>query len=149
MPDRGRLEIFPGGGGAGEDKDSRADNGADTQRGEGPGPERFLQALARGFRFGDQLVDRLAAEKLVVGGADGVIRRRFGGGRLRQRIWFSWERANSRSKTATQHSAGAFRAVNQIRLNAECWSAASTASPGREPSSLLLASSNRADLRGA
>ena len=34
------------------------------------GPSVFLQALFRGFGLGDQLVDGLAAEKLVVGGAD-------------------------------------------------------------------------------
>ena len=34
------------------------------------GPRDFLQAVAGCLRVGDQLVDGLAAEKLVVGGTD-------------------------------------------------------------------------------
>ena len=64
------LEIFSGGRRAGEDENARADDGADAQRGQRPRAERFLQPMSRVFGFGDQLVDRLAAEKLVVGGAD-------------------------------------------------------------------------------
>ena len=65
------LEIFAGSRGAGKDENSGADNRADAQRGQRPGAEGFLQPLPRGFGFGDQLVDRLAAQKLVVAGSNG------------------------------------------------------------------------------
>ena len=64
------LEIFARGGGAGKDENSRTDDRSDAQRGQRPGAESFLQPLAWGLGFGDQLVDRLAAEELVVGGAN-------------------------------------------------------------------------------
>ena len=68
----GSLKKFSGGGGSGEHEDARADNGADAQRRQRPGAERLLQTLARSLGFRDQLVDRLAAEKLVVGRAHGA-----------------------------------------------------------------------------
>ena len=70
VQNRRSLEIFSGRGGAGEHENARADDGADAQRGQRPRAQSLLQALARSFGFGDQLVDRLAAEKLVVGGTD-------------------------------------------------------------------------------
>lgn len=65
-----RLEIFARCRRAGKDENSRADDGADTQGGKRPGAESFLQPLSRHLGFSDQLVDRLTAEKLVVGSAD-------------------------------------------------------------------------------
>src|ERR1700732_2000855 len=64
------LEIFSGGGGAGEHEDAGADHGPDTECGQRPRSESFLQTLAGSFGFRDQLVDGLAAEQLVVGSAD-------------------------------------------------------------------------------
>ncbi len=65
------LKIFSGSSGPGEHEDAGTDHGADAQRGQRPGPERFLQTLSGRLRFGDQLIDRFAAEKLVGGSADG------------------------------------------------------------------------------
>jgi len=61
------LEVFSRGRGASKHEDARSDYGTNTQRGQRPGAKRFLQALAGRFGFRDQLVDGLAAEKLVVG----------------------------------------------------------------------------------
>ena len=44
VQDGGSLEIFSGGGGAGEDENSRADDGADAERGQRPGAQRFAAA---------------------------------------------------------------------------------------------------------
>src|ERR1700682_6021216 len=65
------LEVFSGSGGSGEHKNAGADHGADAQRSQRPGAESLLQTLARSLRFGNQLVDRFAAEQLVVGRANG------------------------------------------------------------------------------
>src|SRR5207247_981158 len=61
------LEVFSGGCRPGKHEDARSDYGTNTQRGQRPGAKRLLQALAGCFGFRDQLVDGLAAEKLVVG----------------------------------------------------------------------------------
>ena len=93
MQDGWGLEIFARGRGAGEDENSRADDRADTQGRQRPGAESFLQALAWSLRIRDQLVDRLAAQELVVGSVNrgGGIRRRLGQvvvvSSLRGRAW--------------------------------------------------------------
>jgi hypothetical protein len=56
------LKEFSGGGGAGEDENAGTDDGADAQRGERPGAQRFAEAVGRVLGIGDQLVDRFAAE---------------------------------------------------------------------------------------
>src|SRR5271163_2109950 len=88
------LEKLASGRSAGKDENSRSDDCADAQRGERPRSESFLKPLSWGLGFGDQLVDRLAAEKLIVGGAN-----RFGGfrGWLGQLVVVSW--------VSIQHSA--------------------------------------------
>ena len=65
-----RLKIFARGCGSGKHENTGADDRANTKSGQRPGAQRFLQALAGGFGFRDQFVDRLAAEKLVVGSAN-------------------------------------------------------------------------------
>src|ERR1700685_1783773 len=84
MQERRSLKVFSGGGRSGEYKNARADNRADSQRRQRPRPQSFLQPLARSFRFGDQLVDRLAAEKLVLGSSYDVVGWRLAGRWLRQ-----------------------------------------------------------------
>ena len=59
------FEVFAGGGGAGEDEDARADDGADSERGERPGAESFLQLVTGFGGLGDKPVDRLTGKKLI------------------------------------------------------------------------------------
>jgi hypothetical protein len=42
MKDGGRFEMFASRGGAGQDEDPGADDRADSERGQRPGPERFF-----------------------------------------------------------------------------------------------------------
>ena len=65
------LEIFSRGRRPRQHKNAGTDHCPDAQRCQRPGPESFLQTLSRSLRFGDQLVDRFAAEKLVVRSANG------------------------------------------------------------------------------
>ena len=65
MEDGGRFEVFAGGGGAGEDEDSRADDGADAESGQGPGAQGFLQLVAGFGGLGNKPVDRLTGKKLI------------------------------------------------------------------------------------
>ena len=65
-----RLKEFSGGGGACEYENAGTDDGADAQRGERPGAQRFAEPVFGVLGIGDQLVDRFAAEQLVVGGTD-------------------------------------------------------------------------------
>ena len=65
VQDGRRLEIFSRGRGAGEHEYARADNRADAERGQRPRPERFLETLPGLVGIRDQLVDRLAAQKLA------------------------------------------------------------------------------------
>jgi len=51
----------------GQHEDARADHCANAQRGQRLWAKRLLQTLAGCFRLGDQLVNGLAAEQLVVG----------------------------------------------------------------------------------
>ena len=64
----------------GKDENARADDGADAQRGQRPGAERLLKPVPGSVGFGDQLVDGLAAEKLIL---------RCGGVTIRQVRWMS------------------------------------------------------------
>ncbi len=59
------FEVFAGGGGAGEDEDAGADDGADSEGGERPGAEGFLQPVAGFGGLGDKLVDRLTGKELI------------------------------------------------------------------------------------
>jgi hypothetical protein len=65
MEDRGHFKVFASGGGPGEDEDARADNGTDSESGERPGAERFLQPVAGFCGIGNELVDRLAGKELI------------------------------------------------------------------------------------
>ncbi len=65
------LEIFSGGGGPGKNENAGTDDGADTKSGQRPRAQRFAEAVFRVLGVGDQLVDGLAAENLLIGGADG------------------------------------------------------------------------------
>ena len=82
VQDRRSLEIFSRRRGSGENENAGADDGADAQRGQRPRAQRLLQPLAGVFGVGDQLVDGLAAEKLVVGGAHDFFGWRLGRCRL-------------------------------------------------------------------
>ena len=53
VQDGGGLEIFSGGSGSGENKNSRADDSADTQCREGPGAEGLFQPVLRSFGLSD------------------------------------------------------------------------------------------------
>ena len=57
--------MFPGSRRPGEHEDTRANNGANPERGERPRSERFLEAVLRMLGVGDQLVDGLSGEELV------------------------------------------------------------------------------------
>jgi hypothetical protein len=59
------LEELSGGGCAGQNENTGADDGADTERGERPRAERLSQAMLGVLRVGDKFVDGLAREKLT------------------------------------------------------------------------------------
>ncbi len=65
VADIGRVELLPGHGGADDREDARADHRADAQRGQRPGSEGLLQRVSGLFRVPDQLIDRLAGNKLA------------------------------------------------------------------------------------
>ena len=46
VQDGRRFEVLAGGGGAGEDEDSRANDGADAERGQRPGAERLFEPVS-------------------------------------------------------------------------------------------------------
>ncbi|HKW75945.1 MAG TPA: hypothetical protein VJN64_10520 [Terriglobales bacterium] len=50
---------------AGENENSRSNNGADPQCRERPRPQRLFKPVARLFRIGNQLVNGLPGEKLA------------------------------------------------------------------------------------
>ena len=50
-----------------QDEDSRADDGADAERGERDGAERLFQARLRVLRIGDEFVDGFLSEELAAG----------------------------------------------------------------------------------
>ena len=45
MQNRGHGELFAGGGRSGEDKNAGADNGADAESSQAPGPKRFFETM--------------------------------------------------------------------------------------------------------
>jgi len=57
--------MLAGHGGADDREDAGADDGADAQRSERPGPERLFETLAGLFRLADQLVNGLAGKQLA------------------------------------------------------------------------------------
>ena len=59
------LEIFSGGGGAGENKNAGTDDGADAKRGQRPRAKGLFQGVLRLCRVPDQFVDRLAGKQLA------------------------------------------------------------------------------------
>ena len=60
MQDGGRLEVLSRGGGPGEDKDSRTDDGADAERSQRPWPQGFLETMSGLVGVGNQLINRFA-----------------------------------------------------------------------------------------
>jgi hypothetical protein len=65
MEDAGSLEMLSGGGGAGENEDSGADDGADAQSSERPGSEGLLQPVARFVGVSNKPVNGLTGKKLI------------------------------------------------------------------------------------
>ena len=61
VQDGGRFKVLAGGGGAGEDENARADDGADAERGERPRAEGFFQPMPGRVGVRDELVDGFAA----------------------------------------------------------------------------------------
>src|SRR5271165_762388 len=70
VQDGGRLKIFSSRRGSRKHENSGTDNGADAERSKRPRPQRFTEPVRRVLRLRDQFVDGLAAECLIVGGAD-------------------------------------------------------------------------------
>ena len=64
VQDGRRVEFLACDRGADDGEDSRADDCADTEPGERPRSERFLEPMFRLLRVGDQLVNGLACEDL-------------------------------------------------------------------------------------
>jgi hypothetical protein len=64
MEDGGSLEVFAGGGGAGENENSGADDGTDSERSQRPGPKSLFEPMAGLVSFSNELVDGLASEEL-------------------------------------------------------------------------------------
>jgi len=60
---------FASGRGSGQGKNARTDDRADSEGGQAPRPECFLETMQRLFRRGNQNIDALRAKKLV--GLDG------------------------------------------------------------------------------
>ena len=74
VQDRRRLEILTRRGRSCQNEDAGTNHGTNSQRRQRPGPETLLQTMSWSFRFRDQLVDRLAAKNLLVGGAHNFFR---------------------------------------------------------------------------
>src|SRR5579863_8207803 len=68
------VELLPSNGGADDGENTRADNRANSKSGERDRPQRFLQFSVRLLRVGDQLVDGLATEKLILRGSRTALR---------------------------------------------------------------------------
>ena len=68
MQDGRRLEMFSCSRCTREDENARADDGADAQRRQRPGAKLLFKPVARSVGVSDQLVDGLAAEKLILRG---------------------------------------------------------------------------------
>jgi len=65
VEDGGRFEMFASRSGASQNEDTRADDRADSERGQRPGPERFLELVAGFGCLRDELVDGLTGKKLT------------------------------------------------------------------------------------
>jgi hypothetical protein len=62
---QGGRGVFSRRGRARQHEDARPDDGADTERSEGPQAQRLLQPMLRLFGFGDQLINGLLGKKLA------------------------------------------------------------------------------------
>jgi hypothetical protein len=65
MEDGWRFKMLAGSSGSGEDKDARADDGANSERGQRPGTKRFVQPVTGFSGLRDKPVDRLTGKKLI------------------------------------------------------------------------------------
>jgi len=70
VQDGRRLEIFSGRGRTRKYKNSRTDDGADTERRQRPRPQRLTKPVCGILRIRDQFVDGLATEGLAAGGTN-------------------------------------------------------------------------------
>ena len=78
VQDGRRFEMFASRGCSRKNENARPDDGADAQSGQRPGSELLFKPVAGSVGVGNQLVDGLAAEKLIL--RDGRGRSgRFGG----------------------------------------------------------------------
>lgn len=66
MQDRRCLKIFARRRRSRQDKDSRTDDGADPERRQRPGSQRFTEPVLRVLRLQDQFVDGFATERLPI-----------------------------------------------------------------------------------
>jgi hypothetical protein len=64
VPDGFDRKVFAGRSRAGQHEDSAADDRADTERGQRPRAERFLEPVLGLLGVGDQLVNGLLGEEL-------------------------------------------------------------------------------------
>ena len=62
---QGRSGKFSSRGGAGQNKNSRADDRPDAKRSQRPRPQRLWQTMPRPFRVRNQLVNGLLGEELA------------------------------------------------------------------------------------
>ena len=67
------LEVLSRRGRAGENEYARADDRADAERRQRPRPQRLFEPVPGLVGFRNQLVDGLAAEQLVFGGAGRLV----------------------------------------------------------------------------
>jgi len=65
VKDAGGVELLAGDGGANDGEDAGADDGADAERGQRPRAEGLFEPVLGFFRVPDQLIDRLAGNKLA------------------------------------------------------------------------------------
>ena len=92
VQDRGGLEMLARRRRPGENENSRADDCPDPQRGQRPRPKGLLQPMPRLIRFGNQLVDGLAAKELAAASPCSRFGSLIGGGRCSQKILASSSR---------------------------------------------------------
>jgi hypothetical protein len=64
VEDAGGVELLAGDGGADDGENSGTDDGADAERGEADGAERFLQRVLGQLALRDQLVNIFSGEDL-------------------------------------------------------------------------------------
>jgi hypothetical protein len=65
VDEAGGVKLLAGDGGADDGKDAGADDGPDAKRGQRPRAEGLLEPVLGFFRVPDQLIDRLAGNKLA------------------------------------------------------------------------------------